>query len=240
MDETPRQPPPPCKPETSEIVLRLTWPRCAQVTTCVLLSLGIGFLLGKWHGDGPRPAAAESALARTDSPRLDLNRATGAELRLLPGLGDTLARRVEEHRRAHGPFRSVDDLRKVGGIGPVTLERLRPWLFVDTTPAAPGPVVAVAATPARGKKQAALAEPIDVNQADRAELQKLPGIGPKMSQRIADERLLRGPFRTVDDLRRVSGIGPKTLERLRPYVTVGAAPAVAQTSDAAPRSPADE
>lgn len=82
----------------------------------------------------------------------------------------------------------------------------------------------------KGKKEAALSEPIDVNRADVAELQKLPGIGPKLSQRIADERLLRGPFQNVDDLRRVSGIGPKTLERLRPYVTVSPNPAVAQAS----------
>ena len=48
----------------------------------------------------------------------------------------------------------------------------------------------------------------------------LPGIGPKMAQRIVDERR-KAPFKTVDDLRRVSGIGPKTLERLRPFIPVG-------------------
>jgi competence protein ComEA len=61
---------------------------------------------------------------------------------------------------------------------------------------------------------------IDVNRAPLAELQRLPGIGPKMSQRIVDERGKR-PFATVAELRRVPGIGPKTLEKLRPYVTTG-------------------
>ena len=50
-------------------------------------------------------------------------------------------------------------------------------------------------------------------------MQKLPGIGPKLSQRILDERA-RGAFKSVEDLRRVPGIGPKTLEKLRPLVTI--------------------
>ncbi len=53
-----------------------------------------------------------------------------------------------------------------------------------------------------------------------AQLQKLPGIGLKRSQRIIGERGKK-PFQTVDELRRVSGIGPKTLEKLRPFVIVG-------------------
>ena len=46
-----------------------------------------------------------------------------------------------------------------------------------------------------------------------------PGVGPKSAQRIADERA-KNPFARIEDLRRVSGIGAKTLEKLRPYVTV--------------------
>jgi competence protein ComEA len=62
-----------------------------------------------------------------------------------------------------------------------------------------------------------LTSPIDINHADQAELQKLPGIGPKLSQRILDERA-KGPFKSIDELRRVPGIGPKTLEKVRPFV----------------------
>jgi competence ComEA-like helix-hairpin-helix protein len=51
------------------------------------------------------------------------------------------------------------------------------------------------------------------------ELQKLPGIGPAKAQRIMEERE-RQPFVSIEDLRRVNGIGPKTLDRLRPYITV--------------------
>jgi comEA protein len=64
---------------------------------------------------------------------------------------------------------------------------------------------------------------VDVNRADAVELSQLPVIGPALAKRIIEHRTLHGPFRTLDDLRRVSGIGPKTLEAIRPHVTVGGA-----------------
>ena len=56
---------------------------------------------------------------------------------------------------------------------------------------------------------------IDPNRADAAELASLPGIGPALAQRIVDERT-RAPFKSPEDLLRVSGIGEKTLAKLRP------------------------
>lgn len=61
---------------------------------------------------------------------------------------------------------------------------------------------------------------VDVNRAGAAALQTLPGIGPVLASRIIQEREKRGPFKTVDDLTRVSGIGPASLELLRGLVTV--------------------
>ena len=54
-------------------------------------------------------------------------------------------------------------------------------------------------------------------------LQRLPGIGLKLSQRIVLERDA-GLFKSVDDLRRVRGIGPKTVAKVRPHVMVGPPP----------------
>lgn len=62
---------------------------------------------------------------------------------------------------------------------------------------------------------------IDINRADVSELQLLPGIGPAKAAAIVATRERMGAFRTVDDLLEVNGIGPATLERLRPYVHVG-------------------
>lgn len=61
---------------------------------------------------------------------------------------------------------------------------------------------------------------IDINAAGVAELERLPDIGPRLAQRIVEERTVRGRFRRPEELARVSGIGPKKLERLRDYVTV--------------------
>lgn len=61
---------------------------------------------------------------------------------------------------------------------------------------------------------------VNINTADQAELESLPGIGPTLAGRIIDHRTANGPFRSVEDLIEVSGIGKKTLENLRPYITV--------------------
>ena len=61
---------------------------------------------------------------------------------------------------------------------------------------------------------------IDVNRASLVELTRLPGIGPRLAERIVEYRRRHGPFRRVSDLENVSGIGPKKLESLAPLVIV--------------------
>jgi competence protein ComEA len=62
--------------------------------------------------------------------------------------------------------------------------------------------------------------PVNLNTATLDQLESLPGIGPALGQRIIDYREQHGPFRTVDDLLEVSGIGDKRLADLRDKVTV--------------------
>ncbi len=64
---------------------------------------------------------------------------------------------------------------------------------------------------------------IDINQASAVELTELPGIGPALAARIVAHRAERGPFRTVDDLDAVKGIGPSTVEGLRDLAVVSEA-----------------
>lgn len=61
---------------------------------------------------------------------------------------------------------------------------------------------------------------INLNTASAAELELLPGIGPAMAERIIAYRDSRGPFRSVNELDRVGGIGSRTIERLRDKVTL--------------------
>ena len=64
----------------------------------------------------PGPAGGEALV--------DVNRAGAPELDRLPGIGPVLARRIVEHRERNGPFRSIEELRAVRGIGPSLIARL--------------------------------------------------------------------------------------------------------------------
>jgi len=59
-----------------------------------------------------------------------------------------------------------------------------------------------------------------VNRATADALRELPGIGPVLAARIVETRERTGRFGSIDDLRRVRGLGPSRLDRLRPLVTV--------------------
>jgi len=64
--------------------------------------------------------------------------------------------------------------------------------------------------------------PIDLNAATLADLELLPGVGPKLAARIAEARAARGgAFGSVSDLQAVSGIGPAKLERIAVAACVG-------------------
>ena len=60
---------------------------------------------------------------------------------------------------------------------------------------------------------------IDLNTADSAQLQRIPGIGPAMAERILAYRRTAGRFRSPDELMQVSGIGDKKYQKMRPFLT---------------------
>jgi comEA protein len=78
--------------------------------------------------DLPPPSRmSKPALTRT----INLNTATAADLQLLPGIGPAMSARILEHRSKIGRFTSIEQLDDVRGIGPKTLEKLRPLVRVD-------------------------------------------------------------------------------------------------------------
>lgn len=128
---------------------------------------------------------------------VDLNAADEDTLAAIPGLSRATAASIVADREARGPFASADTLTRVPGIGRGTVDRIRPFVVPvdDVEPAM-----------------------IDVNVASAAELEGLPGIGPVTAAQIVVEREDRGPFRDVEDLQRVRGIGPATADGLRERV----------------------
>jgi competence protein ComEA len=120
----------------SETALGLT--RSERLVAAVVLTVLLALLilssirLTRW---GTVAVEIERLKARQIDYRLDVNAATWVEWTQLDGIGDSLARRIVADREANGPFSSIDELRRVKGIGPKTLEKIRPWLTID--PVAP-------------------------------------------------------------------------------------------------------
>lgn len=99
------------------------------------IAAAIACALMLWHwgrlsGWGLRPVEIDRLPQRQYDYRIDINRAGWVEWVQLPGIGETLARRIIDDRRRNGPFRRLDDLCRVRGIGPKTLDALRLWLTV--------------------------------------------------------------------------------------------------------------
>ena len=73
---------------------------------------------------------------------------------------------------------------------------------------------------APGSAMGSKAQTVNLNQADAATLDSLPGIGPTLAQRIIDYRQANGGFRSFDDLGKVAGIGASLLQKLKPLISL--------------------
>jgi competence protein ComEA len=212
-----------------------------------ILRLGVISLTGQdpvlTEGESELPRLLEESLeakaeaARRNAPlaageTLDPNRSEEEDLDRLPGIGPSTAKAIIAARRARGGFWKAEDLLDVKGIGPVTLEKIRPHLSfsagvpqtfalpagpAETSSPAPGGPSEGSASQDQGQSLPRPAR-VDLNQATARELESLPGIGPKLAQRIVEDRQRAGLFLKPEDLLRVRGIGPATLARIRNLV----------------------
>lgn len=95
----------------------------------VLVFVGIGYQYLSWRWQGAALVEIERLPERQYDFKVDINKASWIEWMQLEGIGELLARRIEEDRKTNGPFASVEDLDRVPGIGTVTLDTIRPWLI---------------------------------------------------------------------------------------------------------------
>ena len=89
---------------------------------------------------------------------------------------------------------------------------------------------AVAQAPDRAPRPAATAVVVNLNTASASDFEALPGIGPKTAARIIEYRQKNGPFKKIEELMNVPGIGEKNFLKLKPQLTVASARAEASTA----------
>jgi competence ComEA-like helix-hairpin-helix protein len=108
-----------------------------NVLAVILAALFLFFVLEIWVSRRHSAAIVIDRKAeKQQGYRIDVNQATVYELIHLPDIGPALAERIVQYRDQHGPFRALEDLRQVGGIGPQTLKSMAPYLRW-TSPSAP-------------------------------------------------------------------------------------------------------
>jgi len=158
-----------------------------------------------------QPAAAAQA------KKIDLNSASQAELEGLKGIGAATAQKIIAAR----PYKSIDDLKNVSGIGQATFDDLKGLVTVQAKKTADASGTRTAAG-SKAKKEARESAPqdedglIDLNTADKAALEGLAGIGPVLADKIIAAR----PFKSIEDLKDIKGISQAKLDDLKGLVTI--------------------
>ena len=127
MANHPKPEQPVTQPGPRPVLRRLDQAAVATLLVAALAGMGVyWFVQG-----GPRGALIEIDRATPLAARfqVDINQADWPELAEVPELGETLARRIVESRSAKGPYADLDELLRVRGIGPRTLEKMKPYLL---------------------------------------------------------------------------------------------------------------
>lgn len=113
--------------DPAPLLRRLDQVTIALLLVVSLLMMGIAAGTRYWQGQGVIEIDRAPPLPLTF--RVDVNQADWPELALLPDVGETLARRIVDFRQREGLFMEQEDLLRVPGIGPQTLQSMRPYLL---------------------------------------------------------------------------------------------------------------
>jgi competence protein ComEA len=193
-----------------------------------IILLSTAFILG--IGTTPAQAAAKAVDApKSVTALVDINSGTQAELESLKGVGPATAKKIIDGR----PYKSVDELTKAG-LSVKTLEALKPFVTVGKAQTAakavtPAPTITpevkkaskeaqttAKSTTNTAAKKLAPGTKININTADKAALEALPEIGPVKAQAIIDGR----PYKSPEDIMKVSGIKQQTFNAIKEYIVV--------------------
>lgn len=192
-------------------------PVWSVVAVCVMAWGGSVGVAGKvWGSSTADVAAVQGRIVRGVDGSIEPSRGAGLELTLA---GKDIAVR-DEAGRASGQSREGQekdkdkDKERSGGQASPAQE--------GTSEKAPSEKATGKGSPARGHGGDA---PVNINTSTADEIEALPGIGPGLAARILEYREKHGPFKRLEDLMNVRGVGEKNFLKLKPSITVGPAKA---------------
>lgn len=180
--------------------------------------------VGKVEGGDDEAAGDEESA--DDAGKVNINAATAEDLvaMKIPRLGPSLAEKIVAYREANGPFASMADVDKVPMVGEAMMTAMEGKFSFGkggtakstATPAATGDEHPTSATSSSKTKPAVAAGSIDLNKATKEQLMTVKGVGEATANAIIAGR----PYKTVEDLKKVKGLGGVKGEAMMPFFTV--------------------
>lgn len=148
--------------------------------------------------------------------RLNINTATEEELMTLPGVSRAVAQNIVQYRDCIGGFKKVEDLALVSGVGATKLEVIKLEICVSSRTSSSQH------SPSSLRKDPDVhpCTGININTATPAQLMSIRGISEKIANNIVAFRAEHGPFRSIEDLVKVSHINSSLLDKIRSQVCV--------------------
>jgi competence protein ComEA len=141
---------------------------------------------------------------------IELNSATIEELTWLPDIGETTAIKIIVYAQQYG-FYSVDDLLNVSGIGKAKLEKIKPYIYVDTSGLPKKPTTE---TTTVSSKPAI----VNINTCTKEELLNIDGINETLADNIISVRSNIGSFSCLEELFLVNGMTETIYSKITPYL----------------------
>ncbi|MCK4358720.1 MAG: ComEA family DNA-binding protein [Candidatus Cloacimonetes bacterium] len=145
--------------------------------------------------------------------KIDINKADIETLSKLPGIGPVKSKAILDYREKIGEFKSLVELTKVKGIGKKTLAKLLPYLEMI------GDSTEVKAFLSEEKSIKILGK-ININSASKSHLMSLPGIGEGKANAIIEYRKTNGPFKSVEEIKNVKGIGESIYQKIKDRIMI--------------------
>lgn len=146
--------------------------------------------------------------------KIDINHAAPEDMQILAGIDYSAARAIVEFRAIH-PFEGLEDLEKVPGIDEKSVRKLKgsAWFSVDNEPK--GTRATTQGTKEEPPAKHASEGEVDINRAGAEELMSLPHIGERTAEAILAFRREHGKFKSLEDVEKIPGFGPRTVENLK-------------------------